>query len=123
MSPNSPIMYVSGPRPCPGEAGPAPCAIVAATAVSAAAVPSTARMRSVNCPPLVVVAASLPVLPRAVGYEFGTSGCKRGDRLGCEPVPLLLIRHASAGSRSEWEGDDRDRGLDERGVDQARRLI
>jgi 8-oxo-(d)GTP phosphatase len=38
-------------------------------------------------------------------------------------VPLLLIRHASAGSRSEWEGDDRDRGLDERGVDQARRLI
>ena len=38
-------------------------------------------------------------------------------------MPLLLVRHGSAGSRSEWEGDDRDRGLDERGVDQARRLV
>jgi phosphohistidine phosphatase SixA len=37
-------------------------------------------------------------------------------------VPLLLVRHASAGSRTEWEGDDRERPLDERGCDQASRL-
>jgi 8-oxo-(d)GTP phosphatase len=38
-------------------------------------------------------------------------------------VPLLLVRHASAGSRAEWEGDDSERPLDERGVEQARRLV
>jgi 8-oxo-dGTP diphosphatase len=36
---------------------------------------------------------------------------------------LLLVRHASAGSRTEWEGDDSERPLDERGVEQARRLV
>jgi 8-oxo-dGTP diphosphatase len=36
---------------------------------------------------------------------------------------LLLVRHASAGSRTEWEGDDSERPLDERGVEQARTLV
>jgi 8-oxo-(d)GTP phosphatase len=35
---------------------------------------------------------------------------------------LLLVRHGSAGSRSEWHGDDDLRPLDDRGIDQARRL-
>jgi phosphohistidine phosphatase SixA len=38
-------------------------------------------------------------------------------------MPLLLVRHASAGSREEWAGDDRARPLDERGEEQARRLV
>jgi 8-oxo-(d)GTP phosphatase len=38
-------------------------------------------------------------------------------------VPLLLIRHASAGSRDEWVGDDRQRPLDERGISQAEKLV
>jgi phosphohistidine phosphatase SixA len=38
-------------------------------------------------------------------------------------VPLLLVRHASAGSRSDWDADDRERPLDERGIGQARRLV
>jgi 8-oxo-(d)GTP phosphatase len=38
-------------------------------------------------------------------------------------VPLLLVRHTSAGSRSEWEGDDRERPLDDRGYEQASRLV
>lgn len=38
-------------------------------------------------------------------------------------MPLLLVRHASAGSRTEWEGDDRERPLDGRGCDQASRLV
>jgi 8-oxo-dGTP diphosphatase len=38
-------------------------------------------------------------------------------------VTILLIRHARAGDRSEWEGDDRLRPLDERGRRQATALV
>jgi phosphohistidine phosphatase SixA len=38
-------------------------------------------------------------------------------------VPLLLVRHAWAGDRDEWEGDDRERPLDERGRRQAEDLV
>jgi len=36
---------------------------------------------------------------------------------------VLLVRHGSAGSRSGWQGDDRDRPLDDCGVAQADELI
>ena len=42
------------------------------------------------------------------------------------PAPtrtVLLVRHASAGSRSRWTGDDRDRPLDECGQAQADELV
>jgi phosphohistidine phosphatase SixA len=38
-------------------------------------------------------------------------------------VSLLLNRHALAGHRSEWQGDDRVRPLDERGRRQAEALV
>jgi phosphohistidine phosphatase SixA len=38
-------------------------------------------------------------------------------------MSLLLIRHASAGERDEWVGDDRRRPIDKRGRKQARRLV
>ena len=38
-------------------------------------------------------------------------------------MPLLLVRHASAGDRDEWEGDDRERPLDDRGSTQAEELV
>jgi 8-oxo-dGTP diphosphatase len=38
-------------------------------------------------------------------------------------MPLLLVRHASAGDRDAWEGDDRERPLDERGRKQAVELV
>jgi 8-oxo-(d)GTP phosphatase len=38
-------------------------------------------------------------------------------------VPLLLVRHASAGDRLAWEGDDRARPLDERGRRDADELV
>lgn len=47
------------------------------------------------------------------------------DALAAAPldtVPLLLVRHASAGSRLEWRGDDARRPLDDRGREQARTL-
>jgi phosphohistidine phosphatase SixA len=36
---------------------------------------------------------------------------------------VLLIRHARAGDRHAWEGDDRLRPLDDRGVEQAHALV
>lgn len=36
------------------------------------------------------------------------------------PVTLFVVRHAQAGSRSEWTDDDRLRPLDDRGEAQAR---
>jgi phosphohistidine phosphatase SixA len=39
-------------------------------------------------------------------------------------MPLILVRHAWAGKRSEWEGgDDSKRPLDTRGEQQAQELI
>jgi 8-oxo-dGTP diphosphatase len=38
-------------------------------------------------------------------------------------VIVYLVRHARAGKRGEWEGDDRLRPLDERGVRQAQGLV
>ena len=37
-------------------------------------------------------------------------------------MSLILVRHARAGSRNGWEGDDRLRPLDGRGREQADRL-
>jgi 8-oxo-(d)GTP phosphatase len=36
---------------------------------------------------------------------------------------LLFLRHASAGKREEWEGDDRERPLDKRGRTRAKELV
>lgn len=38
-------------------------------------------------------------------------------------TPLLLLRHASAGKRGEWDGDDTLRPLDEEGHRQAAGLV
>jgi 8-oxo-dGTP diphosphatase len=39
-----------------------------------------------------------------------------------ETVPLVLLRHASAGDKGAWSGDDLDRPLDARGAADADRL-
>jgi 8-oxo-(d)GTP phosphatase len=39
-----------------------------------------------------------------------------------ETVPLILLRHASAGHKADWPGDDCGRPLDERGAADARAL-
>lgn len=38
-------------------------------------------------------------------------------------MPLLLVRHASAGDRAQWVGDDRKRPLDKRGRKRADELV
>jgi 8-oxo-(d)GTP phosphatase len=53
-----------------------------------------------------------------------TSQAARAGCLDLTPlVPLLVIRHARAGDRSEWEGDDRKRPLDNRGRRQATAVV
>jgi 8-oxo-dGTP diphosphatase len=47
-------------------------------------------------------------------------------RFARDPVdtwPCALVRHASAGERSAWKGADRERPLDDTGVEQAEALI
>ena len=42
------------------------------------------------------------------------------------PLPdsvLILVRHAKAGRRADWRGDDNDRPLDPSGVEHAKRLV
>ncbi len=39
-----------------------------------------------------------------------------------ETVPLILVRHASAGRKADWPGDDTARPLDERGAADAQTL-
>jgi 8-oxo-dGTP diphosphatase len=36
---------------------------------------------------------------------------------------VILLRHASAGDRERWQGDDRERPLDERGRTQSEALV
>ena len=43
----------------------------------------------------------------------------RWRQLPDEPSVVLLVRHGSAGDPEQWQGDDDDRPLDERGVEQA----
>src|SRR6266487_860694 len=38
-------------------------------------------------------------------------------------MPLLIVRHARAGKRWEWEGDDRERPLDKKGRREAGGLL
>jgi broad specificity phosphatase PhoE len=38
-------------------------------------------------------------------------------------MKVYLVRHASAGKRSKWQGDDRLRPLDERGIRDAENLV
>jgi 8-oxo-(d)GTP phosphatase len=47
------------------------------------------------------------------------------DELAAGPsdtVPLILLRHASAGNKASWAGDDLSRPLDERGIADAQLL-
>jgi 8-oxo-(d)GTP phosphatase len=40
----------------------------------------------------------------------------------CQTVPLILVRHASAGRKAGWPGDDQSRPLDARGAADAQAL-
>lgn len=62
----------------------------------------------------------------AVGMGKAYSGCREASSFTFAhygaPVPLYIVRHAKAGSRSEFDGDDRDRPLTNSGRKQAAEL-
>ena len=61
------------------------------------------------------------LIPELAGFKLSY---KRDlDVLFAAPDPLLIVRHASAGDWTKWEGDDARRPLDERGRRQAAALV
>jgi 8-oxo-dGTP diphosphatase len=62
----------------------------------------------------------LPPVRAAGLLSYGRDGAVLAS-LG--PLPLLFVRHASAGDREKWLGDDRLRPLDEKGRRQAEELV
>ncbi|NJC68145.1 NUDIX hydrolase [Planosporangium thailandense] len=66
-------------------------------------------------------------LPLAEAARLLTYAHDRGVLAAYQPLCrvdglVILLRHASAGDRDDWEGDDDDRPLDERGRTVARNL-
>jgi 8-oxo-dGTP diphosphatase len=58
----------------------------------------------------------------AVTYEHDRKVLAGFAALPLPTTTIVLVRHAKAGSRHAWKGDDDQRPLDERGREQARRL-
>ncbi|MBV9382027.1 MAG: NUDIX hydrolase [Streptosporangiaceae bacterium] len=55
-------------------------------------------------------------------YPHDTGVLDDFARRPADTVPLIVLRHASAGSKEEWRGDDAERPLDDRGMAEARAL-
>ena len=58
-----------------------------------------------------------------LSLESDTEILSKFNKLKYESKPLVLLRHAKALSRDEWQGDDDDRPLDSLGQMQAKRLL
>jgi 8-oxo-dGTP diphosphatase len=56
-------------------------------------------------------------------YDADRAVLKAFARLPAETRTLLLVRHAKAGSRATYQGEDRERPLDAAGLAQARALV
>ncbi|MEV4175588.1 NUDIX hydrolase [Nonomuraea sp. NPDC049709] len=59
---------------------------------------------------------------RLLTYEWDVGLLRALGAAPLETVPLVLVRHGSAGSRSEWPGEDVARPLDTDGASQASNL-
>ena len=57
-----------------------------------------------------------------LSYRRDLDVLARFRRCGVPDAVVLLVRHAKAGSRSQWDGDDDERPLSSTGHDQARHL-
>ncbi|MEO3806738.1 NUDIX hydrolase [Nonomuraea sp. B1E8] len=59
---------------------------------------------------------------RLLTYEWDAGLLRALAAAPLETTPLVLVRHGSAGSRSEWPGEDAERPLDDAGRAQAASL-
>ena len=60
---------------------------------------------------------------RKLGYPYDREVLRRFARQPADTKTLLLVRHATAGRKSRYHGDDRKRPLDKRGRAQAESLV
>ncbi|MEV0230086.1 NUDIX hydrolase [Nonomuraea sp. NPDC050786] len=60
---------------------------------------------------------------RLLTYEWDVGLLRALRAAPLETVPLVLVRHGSAGSRNEWQDDDALRPLDADGRSQAAKLV
>lgn len=66
---------------------------------------------------------SLDEARRLVSYQHDSQLLDRFGALSTPPAPLLLVRHAKAGSRRDWRGDDDQRPLTSKGRGQSEDLV
>jgi phosphohistidine phosphatase SixA/8-oxo-dGTP pyrophosphatase MutT (NUDIX family) len=59
---------------------------------------------------------------RRLTYELDAGVLRAFGAAPLATTPLVLVRHALAGARKNWDGDDEERPLDDRGRKQARVL-
>jgi len=60
---------------------------------------------------------------KAVGYPHDRKVLRRFAKLPADTKTVLIVRHGTAGSKSRYKGDDRNRPLDKRGRAQAESLV
>ncbi|MBM9477078.1 NUDIX hydrolase [Nakamurella flavida] len=58
-----------------------------------------------------------------LSYDYDRAVVATFEVQPCELTGVLLVRHARAGHRESWDGDDTDRPLDGRGTRQAEALV
>jgi 8-oxo-dGTP pyrophosphatase MutT (NUDIX family)/phosphohistidine phosphatase SixA len=62
---------------------------------------------------------SVPAAIELASYDHDQSVLRDFARKPPESVPLIVVRHASAGAKKDWRGEDLDRPLDSRGAEDA----
>jgi 8-oxo-dGTP pyrophosphatase MutT (NUDIX family)/phosphohistidine phosphatase SixA len=65
----------------------------------------------------------VPDAAEMLSYRHDLDVLRRFAALGAPASVVLLVRHAKAGSRSQWDGDDALRPLSSTGREQTRRLV
>jgi 8-oxo-dGTP diphosphatase len=60
---------------------------------------------------------------KALGYPHDRKVLRRFVKLPADTKTVLVVRHGTAGSKSRYKGDDRNRPLDKRGRAQAECLV
>jgi 8-oxo-dGTP diphosphatase len=64
----------------------------------------------------------LPAAPARLSYQRDVSLLAEFAAGPADTIPLILLRHASAGSKRTWSGEDLDRPLDPGGAADAERI-
>ena len=70
-----------------------------------------------------VIWLSVAEAKKKVSVEDDRDVIKFFESFGINTTPIILLRHAKALKREDWEGDDGDRPLDNKGQRQAKRML